>query len=92
MSERKTDFEHENINVYSTIIKIPTYLMGAENPNPSLFESGVKRVYPYRRKDAFTEKIENREYDAVVIESPFMEVTILPDWGFHVYRAIDKIS
>lgn len=86
------NFTHTGVAVQTSKMKIPTYVIGAENPHPSLFEKGVKRVYPYKRKNSFTEEIVENEYDAVSIDTPWMHIVMLPDWGFHVYRAQDKIT
>ncbi len=83
---------HLGVDARMDKVVIPTYLAGPEDPNPTLFGKGVKAVYPYTSQDSFTQEIRDRTYDALVLTSGLMEVTILPDWGMHLYRAIDRTT
>ena len=91
-SRHKINFRHLDIQVVSDTAIISSYLPGPANLNPPLFEKGVKDIYPYSWNDSFSEEIKEKAYDVIKIVSPFIEAQILPDWGFHLYRAIDRIT
>jgi tetratricopeptide (TPR) repeat protein len=86
------DFVHKGVAVESIRLRIPTYRLGTEDPNPPLFGKGVKAIYPYTWQKRFTETVEEKEYVGVRLRSRWTELTILPDWGMHVYRAVDRRS
>ncbi|MBI4024384.1 MAG: DUF5107 domain-containing protein [Verrucomicrobia bacterium] len=86
------EFAHNGIEVSQTTLVIPTYCGGPADPNPSLFGKGIRAIYPYEWRKSFTREIVDRTYDALVLRSPWMELTFLPDWGFHLYRAVDRVT
>lgn len=86
------DFSHLGVDVHFTRLTLPTYLRGPDDPNPPLFGKGTRAIYPYRWKRSFTTSVEPREYDAIVVSSPWIEATVLPDWGMHLYRAVDRLT
>jgi hypothetical protein len=75
--EMNVNFTHLGVDVFTETLTIPTYRLGEPDPNPPLFAKGVRNVYPYSRRDSFTEEIEDRAYDAVKLVSPWIEATIL---------------
>ncbi len=83
---------HLGVDARMDKVVIPTYVAGPDDPNPPLFGKGVKAIYPYTPQDSFTEEIQDRTYDAVVLTSRLIEATILPDWGMHLYRAVDRTT
>ena len=85
----KKSFSHMGIDVRFLTLKIPTYKPGPVNPNPPLFGKNIHAIYPYTWQKSFTTEVENRIYDAILVRSCFIEVTILPDWGMHIYKVID---
>lgn len=85
-------FKHMGIEVAEEYISIPTYKNGLENLNPPLFGKGVRNIYPYKYQDSFSDEIIEKNYQSFRIRSQFIEVTILPEWGLHVYRAVDLIT
>jgi len=82
-------WSHKGVTVRTEEVVVPTYRMGAADPNPPFFTRGAKTVYPSSWQASFTEQIERRIYESVVAESKYMRVVFLPDWGMHLYRAID---
>jgi tetratricopeptide (TPR) repeat protein len=86
------EFTHQGIEVVQATLRIRTYLDGPADPNPPLFGKGVRAIYPYSWRKSFTREIAERKYDALVMRSPWIELTILPDWGFHLYRAVDRVT
>jgi tetratricopeptide (TPR) repeat protein len=71
-------------------ICIPTYHIG-EDPNPPLFGAQDPWVYPYpKQDDMLRPKDDAYTYRAVVLENPYLKVTVLPQLGGHLYSAYDK--
>lgn len=85
-------FTHQGVEVTSATMVLPTYRSGPADPNPPLFGKGVRAIYPYPWRKSFTREIADRTYDALVLRSKWMELTFLPDWGFHLYRAVDRVT
>jgi len=73
-------------------IRIPTYHI-REDPNPPLFTPLAPWVYPYPRQDEILRpRDEEVSYRAVVMENPYLRVTVLPQLGGRVYSAYDKTA
>ena len=71
-------------------IRIPTYHI-REDPNPPLFTPLAPWVYPYPRQDEILRpRDEEAIYRAVVMENPYLRVTVLPQLGGRIYSAYDK--
>ena len=85
-------FSHLGIDVEFKQLTIPTYALGPPDPNPPLFGRGVRSIYPYEWQKTFTNSIEEKTYDAVVLTSNMMEITILPEWGMHLHKALDRLT
>ncbi len=69
---------------------IPTYHVG-EDLNPPLFSAQDPWVYPYPKQDQILRPPdEEKVYRAVVLENPYVKVTVLPQLGGRVYSALDK--
>lgn len=78
--------------VYEEQLCIPTYQL-REDPNPPLFGSGDAWVYPYPKQDEIVRpRDEEQRYRAVVLENPYLRVTVLPQVGGHLYSAYDKMT
>jgi tetratricopeptide (TPR) repeat protein len=85
-------FSHLGIEVQFRQVTIPTYAPGPRDSNPPLFGRGVRSIYPYEWQKTFTTRIEEETYDAIVLSSSLMEITILPKWGMHLYKAVDRLT
>lgn len=77
-------------------ITYPTYTLGEHEEMPMFLEarayqgsSGV--VYPYKIIDKIEGKKINKEYEAIVLENDYLEVTVLPELGGRIHRAYDKV-
>ena len=71
-------------------LTLPTYPI-AEDPNPPLFAANDPWVYPYPKRDEILRpRDEAHTYNALVLENPYLEVTVLPELGGRVYNAYDK--
>jgi tetratricopeptide (TPR) repeat protein len=73
-------------------IRIPTYHI-REDPNPPLFSPLTPWVYPYPKQDEILRpRDEGQLYRAVVMENPYLKVTVLPQLGGRLYSAYDKTA
>ena len=73
-------------------IRIPTYHV-REDPNPPLFGGSDAWVYPYPKQDELLRpRDEEHSYKAVVLENPYLKVTVLPELGGRLYSAYDKTA
>ena len=64
-----------------------TYPFSDPNPIPSM-----GRIYPYFRFDGFTDVPEKRVWKVVDLENRWIRVSILPEIGGKIWRAIDKAT
>ncbi len=73
-------------------LEIPTYVLGPENPYPSLMLRWEHGFYPYAsRLDIRTEK-RPVQHRAVVLENDYVEAVILPDMGGRLFSLFDKVA
>lgn len=79
-------------SVREEMLRLPTYHI-AEDPNPPLFSAWDPWVYPYPKQDEILRpKDEEQTYRALVLENPYLRVTVLPELGGRVYEAYDKTA
>src|SRR5689334_603113 len=60
---------------------IPTYELGAPDPNPPLLDWNRRRwrpVYPYTMLDELTNRRVEKSYKAVYLENEYLRVVVLP--------------
>jgi len=82
----------ENARVWQGDLEIPTYLLGAEDPNPPFPLGDARRIYPYTLLDDLTDRREAKSYKAVYLENEFLKAIVLPELGGHLYSLYDKIN
>ena len=82
----------ENVRVWQDNIEIPTYLLGAEDPNPPFPLGDGHRIYPYTLLDDLTDRRETKSYKAVYLENEFLKAIVLPELGGHLYSLYDKVN
>ncbi|HEX6185427.1 MAG TPA: DUF5107 domain-containing protein, partial [Pyrinomonadaceae bacterium] len=73
--------------VWEAPLSIPTYELGAPDPNPALIDWQRRKwrpVYPYPMMDTLTTKRVEKSYKAVYLENEYLKVTVLPELGGHV--------
>ncbi len=76
--------------VWEEKLVIPTYELGAPDPNPAW---GSRRpVYPYPRLDTLTKRRVEKAWQAVYLENEYLKVTVLPELGGKLYAIFDKIA
>ncbi len=77
--------------------KIPTYFPHPAMDLPMFFEKkpyqgAAGRLYPLPFTDSLSEEKEDKEYNAVVLENEYLQVTVLPEIGGKISRGYDKIG
>lgn len=82
----------ENARVWEGTIDIPTYLIGAEDPNPPFPLADKVRIYPYTLLDDLTDQREVKSYHAVYLENEYLKAIVLPELGGHLYSLYDKVN
>lgn len=80
------------VRVWQDSLEIPTYLLGAEDPNPPFPMAGQRNVYPYTLLDDLTDRREAKTYKAVFLENDFLKAIVLPELGGHLYSLYDKVN
>src|SRR5215213_6093867 len=81
--------------VWEAPLSIPTYELGAPDPNPALLDWNRRKwrpVYPYPMMDTLTSRRVEQSYKAVYLENEYLKVTVLPELGGHVYAIFDKTA
>jgi|SRR5579871_832885 len=86
-------FSSESARVWESPLVIPTYELGAPDPNPALLGTGGSRpIYPYAKLDSLTNERRDKTYKAVYLENEYLKVTVLPEIGGHLYAIYDKTA
>ena len=75
-----------DVRVWVEAVTLPTYEVGAEDPNPMFLEKRVYQgssgaVYPYGVIDTLTGQKHMKSYQAVWLENDFIKVMLLPELG-----------
>ena len=82
----------EAARVWQGDLQIPTYQLGAEDPNPPFPFAGRGGVYPYPMLDDLTGRLETKTYKAVFLENEYLKAIVLPELGGHLYSLYDKVN
>jgi tetratricopeptide (TPR) repeat protein len=82
----------ENVRLWQGNLEIPTYLLGAQDPNPPFAVAGHLRIYPYTMLDDLTDRRETKSYQAVFLENEYLKAIVLPEMGGHLYSLYDKVN
>lgn len=85
----------KSIKVWEESIVMPTYEVGPAEKNPMFLEKRVYqgssgKVYPYPITEIIRDEKVDKTYRALVLENQFIKVTVLPELGGRIQRAIDK--
>jgi tetratricopeptide (TPR) repeat protein len=81
--------------VWEAPLVIPTYELGAPDPNPAFMDASkgqARPVYPYPMLDSLTNRRVDKSYKAVYLENEYLKVTVLPELGGHLYAIYDKTA
>ena len=82
----------EEVRVWEGKLELPTYLLGAEDPNPPFPLVNHRRIYPYTMLDDLTDRRETKTYRALFVENEYLKAIVLPDMGGRLYSLYDKVS
>lgn len=85
------------VTVRTDTVTIPTYGIAKPDRNPQFIENRVYqgssgRVYPYPVVETLSDDCEDRDYQAVILENEYLEVTVLPELGGRIQYARDKTN
>jgi tetratricopeptide (TPR) repeat protein len=80
----------ETARVWEGTLRIPTYLLGPDDPNPPFPAVNGQNIYPYTMQDDLTDRREVKSYEAVYLENEFLKATVLPELGGRLYSLYDK--
>ena len=87
----------QEVKVTEKPLVLPTYKIGAPDPNPIFFTGRVYQgaqghVYPYPLYDVLTDQKVDKPYDAVYLENQYVNVCVLPEIGGRILSATDKTN
>ncbi len=81
------------VRVREGVLDLPVYEEGAPSTNPSFDQFATGRFnYPYTLRPEITEQRRHHQLRAIYLENEYLQCSVLPDMGGHVYTCIDKIS
>ena len=84
------------VNAWEAPLAIPTYQIGAPDPDPMLFlpsrnyQGAWGAIYPYGLYDNLLDKRTDKTYQVVNLENKFVKIAVLPELGGRVLSATDK--
>ncbi len=82
-----------SVRVWEAPLSIPTYDLGASDPDPALLTPpGSRPVYPYPILDSLTNRRVQKSYKAVYLENEYLRVTVLPELGGRLYSIYDRAA
>jgi len=92
-----TPSDVSTVKVWETNIVIPTYLVGAPEPNPMFYfgrqsQGAQAPIYPYPMYDVLTGKKADKTYKIVYLENEYLRIGILPEIGGRIFEGLDKTN
>ena len=96
-----TSGKGENMKSFATIketeLVFPTYKVYPPEKSPLFIEKrayqgSTGKVYPFPVTEKISDEKEDVAYKAVVLENEYLEVTVLPELGGRIHRALDKTN
>ena len=84
----------EQVRVWEDSMVIPTSVEGPPDLNPpfDLFNTGRFHNYPYTLRHNLTDRLVPRRWRTLNLENEYLQCTMLPDLGGHLYDCFDKIA
>jgi len=84
-------------SVYEQTVIIPTYRAGSMEKYPLFIEKrayqgSTGKVYPLPICEKISDRREDVEYHAVILENEYLYVMVLPELGGRIQRALDKTN
>ena len=89
--------QNNTVSLTEETITIPTYLVDKPDVNPWFYvpidyQNAQFHIYPYLYVNKLTDKLEDVEYKAIVLENEYTKIVVLPEFGGRVYQALDKTN
>ena len=83
------------VRLWETPLSIPTYPVGEPEKNPIFFTGrtyqGAKGpMYPYPLLDKLSTEKRDRDYRAINLQNPYLNVTVLPELGGRIFSGKDR--
>lgn len=76
--------------VTTTVESIPTCMFSDPTPVAVLTPQGDRPAYPYNHFDGYTENVTRQDWQVVILENPYIQVSVLPQIGGKVWGAVEK--
>lgn len=85
------------VTIKQQVITIPTYDVGEPEKNPMFLENRVYqgssgKVYPFPVTERVFDQKHDQDYQAIVLENEYLQVTFLPELGGRIQRMLDKTN
>ena len=83
----------DEVKVWQGTVTLPTYEEGVPDPNPPFDAYSTRQFsYPYTLRTSLTGQKKSQLWRALFLENQYLECTVLPDIGGHIYTCVDKVS
>lgn len=87
----------DTVTIQQCEITIPTYDVGEPEKNPMFLENRVYqgssgKVYPFPVTERVYDQKHDKNYQAIVLENEYLQVTFLPELGGRIQRMLDKTN
>jgi len=101
MNEEKANLNTTKVGVrvFEEKLTMPTYELGPDDRNPPLLiprvniiHPGTSIIYPYPMKENVANVRGEKTWRAIVVENPYLRITLLPELGGRLLSAIDKTT
>jgi tetratricopeptide (TPR) repeat protein len=85
------------VKIWEENIVMPTYEVGKPDKNPMFLENRVYqgssgKIYPYPATQEISKTKTDKAWKAVILENQYIQVTVLPELGGRIQRAVDKTN
>jgi tetratricopeptide (TPR) repeat protein len=85
------------VKVYKGVESIPTYKRAKDVTSPVFYtgrgvQGAAGKMYPYPAQTNYGDERGDMDYNMVYLENEYIKVTILPDFGGKIYKAVDKTT
>jgi tetratricopeptide (TPR) repeat protein len=85
----------DKVKVSEGKIELPSYEFSGRELEPTLFQgSNIRETYPFvpYKRPYKKDGPKTVEYDAIIVENEYLEMTVVPDFGGRVYSLYDKVN
>jgi tetratricopeptide (TPR) repeat protein len=87
----------QSVRAWVQPLMIPTYPVGAADPNPMFFETrniqGANgNIYPHPFTDQLGSEKVDQTYEAIYLENEYLQLILLPEIGGRIFAGLDKTN